>query len=51
MADRMTGYIKAACNHEGGTGCPETEGGPHYFAYIAFDRNNRICIDCGEDEL
>jgi len=36
--------------HEGGIGCPETDGGPHYFAWIADDRDNRVCIDCGADE-
>ena len=35
---------------ESGTGCPETNGGPHYFAHIAPPYDKRICIDCGEPE-
>ena len=32
-----------------GAGCPETDGGPHYFAFGG-DGNYeyRSCIDCGE---
>lgn len=39
-----------ACNFSGGTGCPETDGGPHYFAHIDPQYDGRICIDCGERE-
>ena len=37
-------------SRESGTGCPETEGGPHYFAFIDPSQDGRICIDCGEPE-
>lgn len=33
-----------------GFGCPETDGGPHYFAFIDPSSEVRICIDCGEQE-
>lgn len=39
-----------ACRMAGGSGCPEVDGGPHYFAYIDPSRDVRICIDCGEPE-
>jgi hypothetical protein len=36
-------------DRESGTGCPETDGGPHYFAFLGpFDY--RSCIDCGDRE-
>lgn len=35
---------------EGGLGCSENEGGPHYFAFIDPNANGRICIDCGMPE-
>lgn len=35
---------------EGGLGCPENEGGPHYFAFIDPNAKGRICIDCGMPE-
>lgn len=38
------------CRFEGGAGCPEVDGGPHYFAWLIPGRDNRICIDCGADE-
>lgn len=36
---------------EAGTGCPGTDGGPHYFAYIDDSVDHRICIDCGTPEV
>ena len=33
---------------ESGSGCPETDGGPHYYAFL--DDNGRSCIDCGAKE-
>lgn len=38
------------CQHEGGTGCPETSGGVHYFAHVDPQYDGQICIDCGERE-
>lgn len=35
---------------ESGSGCPETDGGPHYFAFIDPSRDGRVCIDCGAPE-
>ncbi len=35
---------------ESGSGCPETDGGPHYFAFLDSNHNERICIDCGAPE-
>lgn len=35
---------------QSGTGCPEVDGGPHYFAHIEPGFTRRICIDCGEPE-
>jgi hypothetical protein len=35
---------------ESGSGCPETDGGPHYFAFIDSNNDGRICIDCGAPE-
>lgn len=42
--------MKTPCTHEGGSGCPAAEGGPHYFAYLDPSIDCRICIDCGEPE-
>jgi hypothetical protein len=36
---------------ESGSGCPETSGGAHYFAFIDPSLDSRLCIDCGEPEL
>lgn len=36
-----------ACAHLGGQGCPEADGGLHYYAYIDPAQECRICIDCG----
>lgn len=37
------------CNFGTRTGCPEVDGGPHFFAhYGAFD--GRVCLDCGAPE-
>lgn len=36
---------------ESDTGCPETDGGPHYFAFIDPSVDGRVCIDCGEPEI
>lgn len=33
-----------------GTGCPEANGGPHYFAFLDLNVEWRICIDCGARE-
>ena len=35
---------------ESGTGCPETDGGAHYFAFIDNSVDYRTCIDCGAPE-
>jgi len=35
---------------ESGTGCPEADGGAHYFAFIDPTTDDRVCIDCGEPE-
>lgn len=32
---------------ESGEGCPEVDGGPHYFAFLDPSVAWRICIDCG----
>ncbi len=37
-------------SRESGSGCPETNGGPHYFAFIDPSIDGRSCIDCGEPE-
>jgi hypothetical protein len=37
-------------SRESGSGCPETDGGPHYFAFIVPNADGRFCIDCGEPE-
>ena len=34
---------------ESGPGCPEADGGPHYFAFLG-DLDTRSCIDCGAPE-
>lgn len=36
---------------EGGKGCPETDGGAHYFAFIDPSVDYRICIDCAAPEF
>lgn len=38
-------------DRESGTGCPEANGGPHYFAFIDSSVDGRVCIDCGEPEV
>ena len=38
------------CQHEGGSGCPDADGGPHYYAHIDPEQVGRICIDCGAPE-
>lgn len=48
MTERTIAQFHAT--RESGRGCPETDGGPHYFAFIDPSRDNRVCIDCGEDE-
>jgi len=35
---------------QSGRGCPEVDGGPHYFAFLDPRAPGRICIDCGEPE-
>jgi hypothetical protein len=35
---------------ESGSGCPGSDGGPHYFAFQGRD-DYRSCIDCGEPEV
>lgn len=35
---------------ESGSGCPETNGGAHYFAFLDPNLDYRICIDCGAPE-
>ena len=35
---------------ESGSGCPETNGGRHYFAFIDPQFDGRICIDCAHPE-
>lgn len=35
---------------ESGRGCPATDGGAHYFAFIDPSVDHRICIDCGAPE-
>ena len=37
-------------DRESGTGCPEVDGGPHYFAYLGMEPGARSCIDCGAPE-
>lgn len=37
-------------DRESGTGCPDADGGPHYFAFIGPNFDRRFCIDCGEPE-
>jgi hypothetical protein len=37
-------------DRESGTGCPETYGGPHYFAFFDLSNEGRNCIDCGAPE-
>jgi hypothetical protein len=38
------------CRKAGGTGCPETNGGAHYFIYMEPDYEKRHCMDCGAPE-
>ncbi|UXZ57070.1 hypothetical protein [Curtobacterium sp. Arg-1] len=45
----MTGGV-TICSMESGSGCPGSDGGPHYFAHIGPTKDTRICIDCGVDE-
>lgn len=40
---------KEFCQHEGGTGCPGTDGGAHCYAYLD-STDHRTCIDCGTPE-
>lgn len=35
---------------ESSEGCPEVDGGPHYFAFLDSAIDFRICIDCGAPE-
>lgn len=35
---------------ESGSGCPDVEGGPHYFAFLDPTSDERNCIDCGAPE-
>lgn len=37
-------------DRESGSGCPETDGGAHYFAFL-YDGDGRSCIDCGAPEF
>lgn len=48
MSDRTIADFHAT--RESGSGCPEADGGPHYFAFIDPNSDGRICIDCGEPE-
>ena len=48
MEKRTIGDYHAT--RESGTGCPEADGGPHYFAFIDPSQDGRICIDCGAPE-
>lgn len=51
MADRTIEDFHAT--RESGSGCPETEGGPHYFTFalgMGPDPERRYCMDCGEPE-
>lgn len=38
-------------DRESGMGCPDADGGPHYFAFIDDTVDYRICIDCGVAEV
>jgi len=35
---------------ESGSGCPETDGGAHYFIFADPQLDGRSCMDCGEPE-
>lgn len=35
---------------ESGSGCPDMEGGAHYYAFLDPEADYRICIDCGARE-
>ena len=35
---------------ERGHGCTETDGGPHYFAFVDPAIDGRVCIDCWKPE-
>lgn len=48
MTERTIAQFHAS--RESGEGCPETDGGPHYFAFLDLSVDHRICIDCGEPE-
>lgn len=48
MKDRTIEDFHAT--RESGEGCPEVDGGPHYFAFIDQTVDYRICIDCGAPE-
>lgn len=52
MADEYTPNTieKFHASRESGSGCPETDGGAHYFAFIDRSVDHRICIDCGAPE-
>lgn len=39
-----------ACQKESGTGCPRTDGGPHYFIWDSRASDERVCMDCGTGE-
>lgn len=48
MEDRSIADYHAA--RVSGSGCPEVDGGPHYFAFLDPNSDERICIDCGTPE-
>jgi hypothetical protein len=36
--------------HSGGSGCPETNGGPHFYVWLYPYGKTRTCLDCGAKE-
>jgi hypothetical protein len=36
---------------ESGSGCPDTDGGAHYFAFLDPSAEGLQCIDCGAPEV
>lgn len=50
MADSRT-IEQFHADRESGHGCPETDGGPHYFAFVDPSVDGRVCIDCFTPEF
>ena len=55
MPDSVGGNYRTIADfhatRESGSGCPETDGGAHYFIFADPQLDGRTCMGCGEPEL